>query len=409
MDERIRQFRVGIFVLLTIVILMFLIYIFSEVWKGKYTVFIKPNTAPGVMQNTPIRKNGILIGRVGAVKTQDDHVVVTLRIDDDELIYENEVASIGTDSFLGDAVVEILPLPADKRGGVVKNGTFINQVAVKRNPLEIVDVALNLETQISETLAAVQKAGVTIEDAGKGVNRLTATVNSAFQSDDSDVKKLISEFSTMSKKAQIAIDNFNRVFENVNMIVSDPENKERFSEVVASLPKIFEEVRGAITDARETITSFQKISDSADTNLQNLETFTASLKDEGPQILERVNDSLSNVDTLFSEIQDAAKSLGKLQNSEGTIGKLLNDSELYDSAVETVDNIRNISRRLEPLMNDLRVFGDSIARDPGQLGVRGALRRRDAEGTGYKGTAGRGGFRLGRRVPESDAAPAIQR
>lgn len=399
MDERVRQFRVGIFVLLAIVILMFLIYIFSEAWKGKYTIFIKPNTAPGVTYNTPVRKNGILIGRVAAVRTQDDHVVVSLRIDDDELIYENEVASIGTDSFLGDAVVEILPLPAEKRGGVVKNGKFVNQVAVKRNPMEIVDVALNLETQISDTLTAVKQAGLTISDAGKGVDSLTETVNAAFQSDDSEIKQLIAEFRNTGQKAQIAIDNFNSIFENINSMVGDPTTKDRFSEVIASLPKIFEEVRGAIGDARKTITSFQKISASADTNLKNLEDFTTSLKDEGPQILERVNDSLSNVDGMFSEIQKAAQSLGKLQNSEGTVGKLLNDTDLYDSALETVNNIRDMSQRLEPLVNDLRVFGDSIARDPGQLGVRGALKRKDAEGTGYKGTAGRGGFPFGRRLP----------
>lgn len=399
MDERVRQFRVGIFVLLTIIILMFLIYIFSEVWKGKYTVFIKPNTAPGVTRNTPVRKNGILIGRVAAVRTQDDHVVISLRIDDDELIYENEIASIGTDSFLGDAVVEVLPLPADKRGAVIKNGKFVNQVAVKRNPLEIVDVALNLESQIADTLTAVKQAGLTIDDAGKGVNNLTETVNTAFQSEDSDIKLLIAEFRSTGQKAQIAIDNFNTIFENINSFVDDPNTKDRFSEVIGSLPKIFEEVRGAISDARETITSFQKISNSADTNLKNLEDFTSSLKTEGPEILERVNESLSNVDTMFSEIQSAAKSLGKLQNSEGTIGKLLNDTELYDSVTETVNNIREVSQRLEPLMNDLRVFGDSIARDPGQLGVRGALKRRDAEGTGYKGTAARGGLRFGRRLP----------
>ena len=399
MDERVRQFRVGIFVLLAIVILMFLIYIFSEAWKGKYTIFIKPNTAPGVTYNTPVRKNGILIGRVAAVRTQDDHVVVSLRIDDDELIYENEVASIGTDSFLGDAVVEILPLPAEKRGGVVKNGKFVNQVAVKRNPMEIVDVALNLETQISDTLTAVKQAGLTISDAGKGVDSLTETVNAAFQSEDSEIKQLIAEFRNTGQKAQIAIDNFNSIFENINSMVGDPTTKDRFSEVIASLPKIFEEVRGAIGDARKTITSFQKISASADTNLKNLEDFTTSLKDEGPQILERVNDSLSNVDGMFSEIQKAAQSLGKLQNSEGTVGKLLNDTDLYDSALETVNNIRDMSQRLEPLVNDLRVFGDSIARDPGQLGVRGALKRKDAEGTGYKGTAGRGGFPFGRRLP----------
>jgi phospholipid/cholesterol/gamma-HCH transport system substrate-binding protein len=39
----------------------------------------------------------------------------------------------------------------------------------------------------------------------------------------------------------------------------------------------------------------------------------------------------------------------------------------------------------KPLVNDLRVFADSLARDPGQLGVRGALQRRPA-GSGFKGT-----------------------
>ena len=82
--------------------------------------------------------------------------------------------------------------------------------------------------------------------------------------------------------------------------------------------------------------------------------------------------------------------MSKLQNSEGTIGKLLNDTEIYDNVLETVENVRDLSVKLEPLVNDLRSFADVLARDPGMIGVRGALDRRPGK-TGYKGTAGRDG------------------
>jgi len=43
-----------------------------------------------------------------------------------------------------------------------------------------------------------------------------------------------------------------------------------------------------------------------------------------------------------------------------------------------------ISSKVEPLLNDLRVAADAVARDPGVLGVRGAIDRRPGK-TGYKG------------------------
>jgi phospholipid/cholesterol/gamma-HCH transport system substrate-binding protein len=63
----------------------------------------------------------------------------------------------------------------------------------------------------------------------------------------------------------------------------------------------------------------------------------------------------------------------------------LKDPQLYDNLNSTLENARDVSYRLKPLMNDLRIFADSLARDPGQLGVRGALQRKPA-GAGFKGT-----------------------
>ena len=100
---------------------------------------------------------------------------------------------------------------------------------------------------------------------------------------------------------------------------------------------------------------------------------------------------MGKLDALFTELEGVTTLLRNLQSSEGTVGKLLNDPALYNSALETVDNVRVLSTRLEPLVNDLRMFADSIARDPGQLGVRGAISNKgQAPKTGYKGIIGSG-------------------
>ncbi|MEM7454172.1 MAG: MlaD family protein [Planctomycetota bacterium] len=401
MDESVLRFRVGIFVLIALVILGFLIFLNSEGFGRRYTIYIKPPSAPGVTSGTPVRKNGILIGRVSTVATEDDHVVLGIRINEKERIYANETLSIGADSFLGDAAIEVLPLPRDERGEQVVHNDVLTSFAVKRNPMEIVDVALDLENEIKDTLDAVQQAGAAVSSAGQGINDLSNTVQSAFQDEESDIKELISDFRSMSQKAETALTNFNQVFENVNSVLGDPEMRGKFDTAFGELQKIFEEVRVTVADTRTTINSYREISARAGRNLENLETFTGALRDEGPEILIKVNEKLDNVDGMLDQLGTFADTLSQtaenLSNSDGTVGRLLNESDLYDSALATVQNaqltmqrVQDVSIKLEPLVNDLRLFADSLARDPGQLGVRGALDRRP-QGTGYKGSAGREG------------------
>ncbi len=71
MNERQMQFRVGVVVFATMIIgglLATLSGPLTTSWlpwgRRSYVVGIKVDKAPGVDQNTPVRKNGILIGRV---------------------------------------------------------------------------------------------------------------------------------------------------------------------------------------------------------------------------------------------------------------------------------------------------------------------------------------------------------
>lgn len=384
MEERWLQFRVGMFVVLAMIVLGLLIFLNSEGWTSQYTLLVKARSAPNVTQNTPIRRNGILIGRVGSVETDDDHVALTLRINSGHSVYENEICSIGTESFLGDAVVEIIPVGADRRGEKLASGEAIKLVSVRRNPMEIVDVALNLENDIADTLVAIKMAGFAIQDAGDGVRDLTGRVQQVLGQDDGEFRQLLTNFRETSEKAKTALDNFNRIFEGINEVVGDEEIKTRIRETVKKLPEIFDELRITVQDTRATINSFRDISGTAKTNLDNFSEFTASLRENGPEILEQINASVGKIDEVIGGVREFSQSLSRFQTGDGTLGKLLNDPDLYRNVNDAAANIRALSVQLKPLVNDLRMFADSIARDPGQLGVRGAMDNR-AQGTGYKG------------------------
>lgn len=387
MDENILKFRVGIFVVIAMCILGILIFLNSEGWVPQYTLYINPVSAPGVTQGTPIRKNGILIGRVKSVSTEDGYVRLELGINQDEKIYENEICSIGSESLLGDAVIEVLPLAAGERGALVTNQHVMGKVAIKRDPLKMF---ADLQPDLAETLKVIQGAGTAIEEAGTGVRTLTDSVQNAFRDDGSDFKQLIADVRQMSQKAQGALDNFNRIFENINNVVGDPELKGQIKSSLAELPKIFREIRVTIADTRETVKSFGEIPDAVTGTLENVEAFSESLKEQGPEVLTQINTSLRNVDDLVSQVKGFAGSLSKLQDSNGTLSKLINDSELYDRVLQTIGTIQKEVVKIEPAMNDIRLFTDAIARDPGVLGVRGALDRRPGK-TGAKGTSGRDG------------------
>jgi ABC-type transporter Mla subunit MlaD len=113
MDERVVQFRVGVMVLATIIITGILIVLFNRdrlpaFGKGTYTIYVRLQAAPGVAENTPVRRSGILIGRVSKVEFDENYnVIATLKIDGDHAIFESDDIRV-TRSLLGDAELEVV-------------------------------------------------------------------------------------------------------------------------------------------------------------------------------------------------------------------------------------------------------------------------------------------------------------
>ena len=392
MDENILRLRVGIFVVIAMCILGILIFLNSEGWVTQYTVYLKPTSAPGVTPGTPIRKNGILIGRVKDVTPMDAEgfVLLELGINQNSQIYSNETGSIGSESLLGDAGIEILGLPLDQRGEPLRDEQVLNKVAIRGDPLKMI---VDLGPQLFETLEVMQGAGSSVDEAATGVRDLTATVQTAFQDEGSDFKALMGDVRQLSVKAQAALDNFNRMFNSVNDVVGDPALKGQIKTALAEFPKILQEIRLMITDTRATVNEFGTIPKEVKKTIGNIEIFTDALKKQGPEVVSQINSSLKNIDTLVDDLKQFSETISKIDLESGSAGKFFGDTELYDSVMRTARNIEEVSNKLEPFANDLRMVGDTLARDPGSV-LRGALKPGSAN---YKGSAGRDGGIMNKR------------
>ena len=64
-----------------------------------------------------------------------------------------------------------------------------------------------------------------------------------------------------------------------------------------------------------------------------------------------------------------------LNSREGTLGQLINNREIYDQINEAATNVNELTRQLRPIVNDVRIFSDTIARHPGAI-VRDAVKPR---------------------------------
>lgn len=388
MNERVIQFRIGVVVVAAAIIAGVLIMLFGEgptFLSKKMTVTIKFPQAPGVNVDTPVRKSGVLIGRVSEVDLlPTGGVDLTLKIDPARKLQYREVCQIGTGSLVtGDSVLEFIPatprqlletfdtnndgqLDATETAATeefVKDGDYLTNGTVVTGPL-------NAFAALAEAMPSTIDS---IETASQEFTLLARNLNSTIGGKDDQLNRILA-------KTETSLDKFQSTMDSIDELVGDPQLRSSLKRSMEGMPKLFEEAELTMAEARKVFQGFDEVSQKAVANLDHLEKFTKPLGERGPVMVEKIDSTLGNVDQLLSQLVTFSESLN---SSEGTLGLLLHDDELYQRLNRTVGNVEGITRKLDPIIYNVRVFTDKIARDPSQLGVKGALDRRPA-GTGLK-------------------------
>jgi phospholipid/cholesterol/gamma-HCH transport system substrate-binding protein len=153
---------------------------------------------------------------------------------------------------------------------------------------------------------------------------------------------------------------------NIDDVMGDPAARMKIKDTIGALPDVVVDLRKAVQGIGTTV-------DTADRNLRNLEGLTKPLGDRGSEMVAQIDRTIGRLD---ETLQQAATFTKALNESQGTLGKLVRDPKVYDDLAQAAATVSALTKDLRPIVDDVRVFTDKIARHPEQLGVRGALDRR---------------------------------
>jgi phospholipid/cholesterol/gamma-HCH transport system substrate-binding protein len=160
----------------------------------------------------------------------------------------------------------------------------------------------------------------------------------------------------VADQLQATLGSLDTVLRNFNSVL-DPATKGNLQGVIANLHKATASI---IVSANAMQRMLNEENGSLAKALNNVDSFTANLVANNQKIsntmtnIERTTDNLSKADidgavnSLKSSVDELDEVMNKINSTNGSLGAMINDKELYN-------NINNTIRSLNTLMDDLRV------------------------------------------------------
>ncbi len=373
--------------------------------RATYEIAIQLPQAPGVDLNTPVRKNGLLIGRVAEIEDRDNGVVLHVDIEGDRRLLTSHVPHLRT-TVLGDATIDFVSEPTNVPPEPLEDGAVI-QGFVDANPFDSIAKLGDLQDDVQQTMQALARAGNEVADVAQ-------RIDSAFGSETEEgrVNRLLDATERAMNELGNAAAAFNDILgENIldepatqgippatqgtppTMQGSRPANSIAASlvnfqepdqaEVVIQVPttrdrlkQALNELPDAVRDFRGTMQEFRVVLDSANKNFQSLEQFTEPLGQNGDRIVNSILETTEGLDRMVEELNVFTQALS---SREGTLGQLIHDRQVYENlnrliynANQVVCQVNELTVKLRPVVNDARVFMDKVAREPGRV-ITGGL------------------------------------
>jgi len=306
--QRRRNIIVGIFVIVGLCALVWLIFKFGDlptaVTKvGSIEVFVQFPTAPGVQRDTPVRFCGFQIGRVTAVTAPEIRTDMATGLE-----YYQTVVVLAIDK-------RYVNIPSNIEVKLMTRGLGSSSIELKQCPGE---PATPLDPNRPETIFLVDKIWL---------QGSTGTTSEFFPEES-------------QKKLDELVENFKALLTNANDIIGGRENKENIKKTLANLAEASQQVR-------QTIEEFQKFAVAGTSTLKN-----ADVKAE--KIVAAVVETSEELSKATSKLRLI---LEKIDSGQGAAARLINDGRFYENLLEN-------TQQMQVLLEEFKSF-IAQARDKG--------------------------------------------
>lgn len=340
------KLRVGIFVLVALLVLGFLIINSS----GEFNPFEKKLhlrarfiTADGLRENAEVQLAGVTIGKVEEVKFLPPDsaerekiealISVTQNLDGrpiNERIRTDSTAQLIALSLLAnDKMINITPGSAN--GAPVQENDVLNATTT---------MSINQLTQTgNDLLQRINELSVPATDILTKANNGEGTIG-RLVNDESLYKNLdtaVAETRLTVVKLQTTLDKVNRGEGSAGKLLTDPSLYNSLDRTVGQLENISRDLRAGRGSAGKFLTDDALYNDTRAV-VNDLRDSVQSIK----PALERLNKIAGDIDLITAD----------LSQGKGTAGKLLKDEQLYEEARTGIARFNSTAARLDVLIGD---------------------------------------------------------
>ena len=303
-SERRRNIIVGIFVVGAICALVWLIFQFRDlpgaVTKlGSFPVFVQFPTAPGVQKDTPVQFCGYQIGRVAKVMYPEPR-----RDLNTGQVYHQILVVLSIDKKHAN-------IPSNVEVKLMTRGLGSSFIDLKVDPTNIPSPNEPNRFLVAETLL-------------QGSTGMT----SEFFPEESQ------------KKLELLVEKLSALAKNINDVVGDPNSQNNFKSILANLSV-------ASAKASDMFEEFRKFSVKGTATLKSLE-------DDADKFITSI---VATSEELGKTLAEMRVTLEKVNSGKGSVGKFVNDAQLYESLVETTEEMRKMLEELRTFLSKVNEKG----------------------------------------------------
>lgn len=269
----------------------------KNVFSEQTLIYALYDRVDGLSAARPVNINGFKIGQVNRVffhPSGDGSLIVEMSITTDFAIPRNSIAKINAQSLLGDKSVDLVLGDATEK--VLAGDTLRSEIT------------LSLTDEVNkQVLPLKQKAEHLFGSIDTAMILLTGFLNEQTRDD----------FRATFESVRKSFESIEHTSSELDGIVT--ENRTRLDEVIKNIHAVTEALGQNAEGIGEMIVDAEAIAD------------TLSQADLG-RSLRSLNATLSQADSI----------LGRINRGQGTVGKLINDEELYEELVQASEELKRL-------------------------------------------------------------------
>lgn len=322
MKDIITPFKVGVVVLVAVGAF---VWMFGQVEEGigddasGYRVYALFDDASGLNPKTRVTIAGIDVGEIDKIELAGTEARVWIRVNTP--LRSDAIISKKQTSLLGEYALQLSP---GYTGEPLQDGDQIKNIRTDVSPADLMGDLKKITANVTDITQSLKS----VIGGGEGEQKLIAILENINRT-VADLQKAVAE---NAPKVDVVVDNVVRVTEEARRLTNE-----------------FRAGAGRILDDAEAVTR----------NVRDIVGDNTGVVQEGfdgvKGAVRRLQDALDKLDGTL----DAAKSIAvKIDEGQGTIGRLVNDDRLIDSVNDLVDESGSFVRQITRLQTIVAMRAD---------------------------------------------------